>query len=91
MPTYEHYCQSCDSVTEDVCMVADRKQFVVCKSCGGSAERIMSTPAIRCDSGTDVPWLASACKTLQKDGEQPIESRSQYKRYLKDKGIVERC
>jgi hypothetical protein len=27
---------------------------------------------------------------LQGDGERPIETRSQYKTYLKEKGIVER-
>jgi putative FmdB family regulatory protein len=91
MPTYEHYCTQCDTITEATSSIADRKQFIPCRGCGSSAERIISCPSIQCDSGTDVKWLNSACQNLQKDGERPIQSRGEYKRYLTTHGIVERC
>jgi hypothetical protein len=40
------------------------------------------------DSIIGVPWLKSALGNLQPDGEKPIESRSEYKRYLKEKNII---
>lgn len=84
---YEHYCQACDSITEDICKVDDRKQFIACKKCGGSAERIISRRGgIQRDEPT---WLASATENLCPDGAHRPESRTEFNRYLKDKGITQ--
>lgn len=39
----------------------------------------------------DPTWLDSACEVLQPDGERPIESRSEFDKYLKKHDIVQRC
>lgn len=39
----------------------------------------------------DPTWLESACEVLQADDEKPIESRSEFDKYLKKHDIVQRC
>ena len=87
MPVYEHYCHDCGGISDVCCKIDDRKQFVPCVHCGGSAERIMSMIAIQCDSENDVKWLSSARDQLQPEGEKPFQTRGEYKRYLKNKGL----
>jgi len=48
------------------------------------AKKIISRGAIQCDSVNDVKWLPSACQTLQKHGEPPLQTRGEYNRYLKE-------
>lgn len=90
MPTYEHYCQSCDHITEHVCKIAERKQFVLCEECGGSAERIISAKgSVR---GDDMPpWMRAPelLGCLQNSAERPIQTRSEYNRLIKERNIIE--
>lgn len=91
MPTYENFCPECDTVTEQFCSVADRKQFIPCPKCGGSAERIISAKgSIR---GDDMPaWMRSqeTLGCLQSGGDKhKITTRGEYNRYLKTHNIAE--
>ena len=85
MPLYEHYCQGCDQITEEFCKIDDRKQFVVCKHCGGSAERIISATIQRVEPS----WLESAKANLHGDNKHTIRDRNDFERYLKKEGIAQ--
>lgn len=52
--------------------------------CGWLARKVISIGGIQCDSVNDVKWLPSACQTLQKHGEAPLQTRGEYKKYLSD-------
>lgn len=87
MPIYTYECKHCGTITESIYKVADRPDTETCHKCGGDAGRILSSHgAVHTDN--DVKWLASACKVLQKPGEAPLETRSQWKRYLKDHHLI---
>ena len=86
MPIYEYRCR-CGKVTEKFHKVSRVPNKARCV-CGWIAKKILSTGGIQADSVNDVKWLPSACKTLQRHGEAPLQSRGEYKRYLKDNNLV---
>ncbi len=57
-------------------------------SCGWMGKRVLAAAAVQCDSVNDVKWLPSACQTLQKHGEPPLQSRTEYNRYLKENNLA---
>jgi len=83
MPLYEHYCAECDTITEEVCKISDRKQFVICKTCGGSAERIISAAIQR----VEPTWLDDAKRSLHHQDMDSVRDRNDLTRYLKKEGI----
>jgi len=88
MPVYEYECTKCKSIQECIRHIDERPKQVVCEKCGGVAVRILSPGGIQCDSAGDISWLPSALKVLQPDHEKPIETRGEYKRYLKEKQLI---
>ena len=90
MPIYTYQCSECGEIQEKIFPISDFPDTVRCSQCGELARKIITPPAIQCDSGIDVPWLKSACENLLPDGHRPIETRGEYKRYLKEHHIVER-
>jgi hypothetical protein len=53
-------------------------------------KQIITPVVVECDSITDVSWLPEAAKTVSmehKIGVKPIESRTQFNQYVKDKGL----
>lgn len=86
MPVYDHYCSQCDSIVEHICKVAERKQFVPCPHCGGSAERIITSHIQR-----DEPvWLDSAVDNLADEARNVISNRTDFNKYLSQNGIIQR-
>jgi len=83
MPTYDHFCQACETTTEEFCSIADRKQFVVCKQCGGSAERIISSQVQR----VEPTWLESAKRSFRPEDRTQINDRNDLHRYMRREGI----
>ena len=84
MPIFEYKCfKGCRKITEKFYKVGNSPEKIKC-SCGKTAKKIISRGAIQCDSVNDVPWLPSACQTLQKHGEPPLQTRGEYNRYLKE-------
>lgn len=83
MPTYDHYCHGCNQTTEHICRIADRKQFIPCRYCGGSAERIISAQILR----VEPTWLDDAKRQLQPDSRDQIRDRNDLHRHLKREGI----
>ena len=86
MPIYEYYCRNCKKTFEEFHKITRIPKRARCQ-CGLLAKRVLSPGAIMCDSETDVKWLASACQVLQPDGEKPIETRGEYRRYLKEHNL----
>lgn len=83
MPLYEHYCQHCDRITEVICSMDERRQFVVCEHCGGSAERIISSQIAR----VEPTWLESAKLSLHSDARAQIRDRNDLHRHMRKEGI----
>lgn len=91
MPIYQYQCRLCKKITEKIHRADSIPKKVRCTTpgCGRMARRIIArSGAIQCDSINDVKWLPSACKVLQRSGEPPLQSRSEYKRYLKENNLV---
>ena len=88
---YVYECQSCGHTQERTYHVDEFPMIVECPECGSTARKVITAPAIQCDSANDVPWLESACKTLLPDDHPPIETRGEYKRYLIENHVVERA
>lgn len=87
MPIYQYECRTCKTITEKIHRADSIPKKVRCSKpgCGRMARRIIpQNGAIQCDSVNDVKWLPSACQVLQKHGERPLTSRTEYKRYLKE-------
>lgn len=83
MPLYEHYCEACGSITEHVCKIDERKQFIQCFHCGGSAERIVSAAIQR----VEPTWLESAKDGLHSQDRHKITDRNSFNAYLKLEGL----
>jgi len=79
-------CFVCGHVFEQ--MEDSSKLFKTCPECGHIARRIIS---FNTGHRADPTWLDSACEVLQPDGERPIESRSEFDKYLNKHDIVQRC
>ena len=91
MPTYQYECARCKTITEKIHRMDSIPKKVRCSKagCGRMARRIIPrSGSIQCDSVNDVSWLPSACQTLQKHGEPPLQSRTEYRKYLKDNNII---
>jgi len=90
MPIYTYECRHCGESQDRLYPVMSYPKAVKCSQCGRMARMvIVSGHGGRfCDSNINVPWLASALGNLQPDGERPIESRTEYKRYLKEHDII---
>lgn len=79
-------CYVCRHVFEE--MEDSSKLFKTCPKCDSIARRILS---FNTGHRADPIWLDSAIELLQPDGERPIESRSEFDKYLKQHDIVQRC
>ena len=88
MPLYEYECKKCKTVQERFYHIEDRRAHVRCNECGGKAVRILSIGSVQCDSVGDINWMPSALKVLQRDHEKPIETRGEYRRYLKENKLI---
>jgi hypothetical protein len=88
MPLYTFEC-SCGKRQDKIFKINECPKETLC-SCGGTAKKIIANGngGIQCDSINDVSWLPSAIDNLQPDGERRLTSRSEYKRYLKEKNII---
>ena len=86
MPIYVYKCR-CGKTMEVFHKVNRVPKHHRC-SCGWMAKKVLSTGGIQCDSVNDVSWLPSACKVLQKHGEPPLQSRTEYNRYLKENNLA---
>lgn len=89
MPLYEYQCNNCGKVIEEFdLLTSNLPTSLTCPYCSDKALRIISPVAIKDDYPT---WLDQSVRdALQDESEQPIKSRTDYERVLKEKNIVER-
>lgn len=91
MPLYEYQCKSCGYIFENLGRVKDKT--IRCERCRkGRATRVITIGhgGIQTDTAGDKGclWLNhDTTKVLQPDGEKRIETRREYKDYLKKKNI----
>lgn len=90
MPLFDYECPHCGAKKEIIAKVDGFPKSVPCNHCGKEAVKVITIGhgGIQCDSIADVPWLESAIKVLQPDGERPITTRGEHRRYLKEKNII---
>jgi putative FmdB family regulatory protein len=88
MPLYEFDCPSCGNIQEEAYRIADCPNKVECDQCGKWAVKVIAVGHGGIQEDSDVPWLESAIMTLQPEHEKPIETRGEYKRYLKERNII---
>lgn len=90
MPLYTYECKTCGKIEDQFFRMDDFPDRIKCSRCGEQSRKVIVVGhgAIQCDSIVDVPWLASAVMNLQPDGERPVETRGQYKQYLREKNII---
>ncbi len=88
MPLYTYECEDCGAETDFHAPLHAIPTSIQCP-CGGKANRIIAQGhgGFQSDQPT---WLDDAHKGLKDSGESPFESRSEWKKHLKTKGIVER-
>ncbi len=84
---YEYRCKMCNHIEDVYATLADRPPSIVCPKCNMTATRIISySQGIQRDEPT---WLDSAKKTACTEGaEKRIATRTEFNKYLKEKGIA---
>ena len=85
-PLYDFQCPFCGKKQEHFFHIDDCPEIIEC-DCGKKALKILSVGHGGIQTDNNVTWLPSAIKTLQPDYERPLQTRSQYKKYLKEKGL----
>jgi putative FmdB family regulatory protein len=90
MPLYTYECHYCGERQDRVFRVNKFPKTVKCTQCGKPARKIIALGhgGVKCDSIVNVTWLPSAIKNLPNDAAFKVESRTDHKRYLKERGLV---
>jgi putative FmdB family regulatory protein len=89
MPVYEYECKQCDAIFDMYFPLKQWDTEPYCPDCGGKGKKVF-TSNIQRDEPT---WLNDDVRNSLQDPDYPrtpIETRTQYKRFLKDNGIIER-
>ncbi len=90
MPLYEYQCQNCKNTFETFFSLKKFDVTPCCPDCGGDGDKKFTAQIQR-----DEPiWLDDSVRDALQDREsdhQHIGTRTEYNRYLKENGIVERC
>ena len=87
MPTYEYYCETCTNQFEIVCPMSVHVTRTRCPKCNAEAWQTFTRVSVHDDHPL---WLNDEVRNqIQGDNEAPVETRSQYKRYMAEKGYVE--
>ncbi len=93
---YDYQCQECGVIREVICRMDERPAVEPCLLCPGEMTQIITAPVIRCDDAVNVPWIRDFAhhhnrKGGKRDrfGGKPIESRQDYKDYLKTHDLRE--
>lgn len=90
MPVYEYKCQECESIFDMFFPLKEWDVKPTCPACGGESKKQL-TAQIQRDEPT---WLDDGVRGAIQDTDdpttKPIENRCDYKRHLRDNGIIER-
>lgn len=86
MPIYVYKCR-CGKTMERIHKISRVPKRCRCE-CGWMAKKTLTQSAVHGDTIESVKWLPSAIEVLQRDGERPITSMTEYKQYLKERKIT---
>jgi len=87
-PVYDYECTHCGAKQEAFFKIMDKPDDIPCV-CGKEARKVLSAGMVL---GDEMPaWMRhkEVLGCLQNSAERPIQSRSEYNRYLKTRGIAE--
>lgn len=85
-PLYDFFCDNCNKTIEQVYHIEACPKSIEC-TCGRQARKIITIGGIQTDR--NVPWLPSVIDQLKPDYDtRPVETRTEFKHYLKDNGLV---
>lgn len=89
MPTYEYECIDCGNSEEMICSVNSFPDSIRCHVCGAIAQKVINFGG---SILSDTPaWIDQTVRNqIQGDNEKPIETRAEYKKYLREHNIVEK-
>lgn len=88
MPLYDYECRKCGYQFEKVLKISDLSSSCpLCPACGGIAKKVilLGRGGIHRDQPT---WLDDASDVLLDESEKPFESRTEWKRHLKENHIT---
>ena len=87
MPLYSYECSECGKLQDRILKLAEIWKAIKCQECGGSTKKVITLGhgGIQRDEPT---WLPDACEQLIPEGQKPFETRTEYKKYLKDKNLI---
>ena len=85
---FDFECYQCGHVHEEI-VEADTKNLP-CPKCNSLSRKIITFGHGGLQTDTNTTWLPSACITLLRPGEKPLQTRDEYKRYLKANDIREK-
>ena len=88
MPIYQYECFDCAHQIEHTCRIADRPERLSCPKCFGDKgmRQVLVPTATQMDDVINIPWLQefAAGRKEARFGGRPIQTRQEYKQYLKD-------
>lgn len=86
MPIYEYQCEECSNHFDMYFPLQEFDTVPECPDCGGSGKKHITVGGIEDDSPA---WLDDPVlqENLQGDGQRPIKSRQEFKRYLRDNNL----
>lgn len=91
MPLYTYECENCGRIFDLQMKVKDMVTMTVCEICDGDARKII-VPGHGGIQDDHPVWLDNSVRCqlqcLDDPTEKPINTRSEYNKYLKDNGIV---
>lgn len=85
MPLYDYECEKCLGVVEHLLSMSFTDNTLPCSECDGTTHRLLSAPAVQSwNKDRRFPNLGQ-----EGDGAMSFDTRSDYKKYLKDNYICE--
>ena len=88
MPLYDYECSKCSTKFDKLLSLSEYKTPQSCPDCGGEGIKLMTLGGIQDEHPV---WLDNSVRSQLYDTDSPnipIETRTEYNRYLKDNGII---
>jgi len=85
---YTYECQFCGLEQDRTFSLKDFPSEVECTFCGHIAKKVLSIGHGGIQTDGDVKWLPSACDVLQRPSEPRLQTRTEWRKYLKKEGLT---
>lgn len=94
MPLYDYKCKECNGEFELYTTLDRWNDTIPCSECGGECERVIVKRGHGGVLRDDPVWLDNGVRAMLQDlddpSTKPIQTRQEWKKYLKDNGIAEK-